>query len=343
MLFVVSLHLLGHGGVLVAVEPHTISYFIAYFYYTLAYCGVAIFGIITGFVNYCEKEKINRWKKFFYLWMQVVCYNLLSTITVSLLNDMPVEILSLIKCVFPIATRTYWYFTTYFLLFILMPILNKKVSANSRKQNIFLLIAAWLFMYYSHFLTGFFALSMLVLCYLLGAIIKKYDIQSKIDGNIVWLIYGAMFLLTWLWTVNVKPYNSFFGGVFMRYDSPTIIGMGVCFVLHFAADRRQVIFVKKVALFGSNAFAIYLMNDHPLFRSCFIEDNFEWLATNPLKILVAVPTISIFFVAGCILIDKAREKMFKVLKIERLYEMLFAVYKQSVDFIDEKSEMFLNK
>ena len=50
MLFVVELHLLSHGGVLETVSKGTLQYAIAYLYETVSYCGVAIFGIITGFV-----------------------------------------------------------------------------------------------------------------------------------------------------------------------------------------------------------------------------------------------------------------------------------------------------
>lgn len=281
MFFVVELHLLSHGGVLETVSNGTVQYAIAYLYETISYCGVAIFGIITGFVSYSKPlQKSARVCRFLTLWMEVVFYNLLLTISISLATIRSVDVRAIIECFFPIARQTYWYFTTYFILFLIIPFLNRIISENTAFQNTAFLCFAVVMLYYSHTLTGLFAISMLTLCYLIGALIKKYNVQGVINKYECVVCYSILMIITYLWTVLIKPHNSVLGGILMRYDSPTIIGMAFCIVVFFAQIDDFPKPFNGLSTLGRYAFAIYLINDNPLFRKYFIENKFGPLSNS---------------------------------------------------------------
>lgn len=204
MIFIVELHFLGHGGVLKAVSKGTLKYSVAYLYEIISYCGVAIFGIITGFVSYSKTtHNVNRIGKFLGLWLEVVFYNLLLTTSILLIINRSINVRMIIECFFPIARQTYWYFTTYFILFLIIPALNKIIAGNTAVQNTAFLLFEFLMLYYSHTITGFFAITMLTFCYLLGAMIRKYNIHHLIRKSVLFIGYFVLVLITFLWTTMI--------------------------------------------------------------------------------------------------------------------------------------------
>lgn len=326
MLFVVELHLLSHGGVLEAVSKGTVQYAIAYLYETISYCGVAIFGIITGFVSYSKPHKKNRGCRFFSLWIEVVFYSLLLTVSISLTTIRSVDVRAILDCFFPIARQTYWYFTTYFILFLIMPFLNRIIFENTAFQNTAFLCFAIVMLYYSHTLTGLFAISMLTLCYLIGALIRKYNIQCAINNRKCVVCYFTLMIITYLWTVLIKPLNSAIGGILMRYDSPAIIGMAFCIVVFFAQIETLPKPFNGLSTLGKYAFAIYLINDNPLFRKYFIENKFAPLSNSTVCLIVSIPVIAVIFSLICVLIDMLRTKLFGWLHVSSIQDKIFELW-----------------
>ena len=72
MLYVVILHVLGQGGVLGAVAEGSAQYQIAWFLEVWSLCAVNIFGIISGYVGFTEKEKPHIYANYLVIWLQVV-------------------------------------------------------------------------------------------------------------------------------------------------------------------------------------------------------------------------------------------------------------------------------
>lgn len=329
--FIVVLHLLGHGGVLSAVEDSSIEFKIAYFFETVCYCGVAIFGIITGFVCYSTKVKKRRWEKFIGLWVEVVFYNLIITFLCFYLTNSAFRVNDIIKCFFPIAERTYWYFTSYFLLFLCMPSINHNICHNDEKKDISLLFALTMLLYYSHKITGMFALAMLLQLYVVGALLKKYDIASKTRYKQIIIVYLIMLLTTYTYTILVKPINNSLGGLLLRYDSPLIISMGICITLLFIKFKNIPFIMRYISKFGVNAFAVYLINDNPLFRTVFIKDRFSDIAINSLELVYVVMLFSIFFTALSIVVDRWRNALFSIIGIELLVKVVCDYKDKTID------------
>ena len=311
------------------VSKGTPQYAIAYLYETVSYCGVAIFGIITGFVS-CSRTMKNekRLGRFLGLWLEVVFYSLLLTISISLMTAQPVDARRIIECFFPIAGQTYWYFSTYFILFLIIPYLNKTVLENTALQNTTLLCFAAIMLYYSHTLTGLFAISMLTFFYIIGALIRKYNIQYVISKGKCAMCYFTLLILTYLWTVVVKPTNSALGGILLRYDSPTVIGMAFCMVVFFAKMNSVPKVLDGLSSLGESAFAIYLINDNPLFRACFIENKIAAVSDKTFRLLFLIPVVSVLFSIVCILFDRIRIKLFNWLHVSVIQDRLYELWNQ---------------
>ena len=67
------------------------------------------------------------------LWLQVAFYTVLITALFLVISPESVGFKDIITAFLPVTRYTYWYFTTYFGLFILMPILNAGINALTEK------------------------------------------------------------------------------------------------------------------------------------------------------------------------------------------------------------------
>lgn len=89
---------------------------------------VSIFILISGYFGIQRKPE-----KMFSLWCIVIFYSILSAVIPLLLGNTP-DVVFLFKSLFPTITGKYWYFTTYFVLWIFSPYLNRIGEVLPRQQ-----------------------------------------------------------------------------------------------------------------------------------------------------------------------------------------------------------------
>lgn len=130
MFMVVLLHVIGPGGVIWA-ETFSVQYELAWFLEIGAFCAVNCYALISGFVGIDAKYKISN---LFWLWLRVAFYSILITIGAWLIKPGLVTKEDIIKSFFPVMTRPYWYFTSYFALFFFVPILNFVIIHMEKTQ-----------------------------------------------------------------------------------------------------------------------------------------------------------------------------------------------------------------
>ncbi len=319
MFMIVMLHFLGHGGLLSSVEEGTANYRAAWFLETIAYSGVATFASISGYVGWNPmKQEKNRALGFIQLWMQVVFYSLIISVGTYLFHK-EIGVFGIVKGLFPLAMDTYWYFTAYFLLFLLMPLLNQLIQ-NTNNSSVWVLVLSFAaFMYFSHMLTGLFGLSVLMLCYICGGVLKKFNVAERVSK---WKLGGGVsFLLvfTWLWKICLSGYSSSIGSILLRYDSPTIICIALGNVLLFSKINIPGNLKKPIGFLASGAFAGYLLNDHPYIREYVITGRLQYLSTNPwILLIIVIMSLSVVFVIAAACADKVRLQLFKMIKYQEI-------------------------
>lgn len=326
MCMVITLHFLGHGGVLQNVNNGA-NYGIAWLMEAITYAAVDIFATISGFVGWSPEEKRNRAKNFIQLWMQVSFYSLVISIITYLFHN-EIGVIGILRGLFPIANDTYWYFTAFFLLTLLMPALNRLIT-KSENANVWVAIVSFgILMYLSLALTGLRNLSILMFCYVVGGVIRKYDVATKISSCKVVLVIAALIVITWLWKLVVGGYNETLASLSLRYDSPTVICIAVGCVILFARMEIGSSFHKIIEFFGSSAFAAYLLNDHPYIREYIITGRFAFLAYQPVVILVTTVVFgSIAYFIVSIIIDKLRATLFRLMHSGNVAEWIVRKYK----------------
>lgn len=102
--------------------------------------GVYIFVLITGY--FMINSKIS-YQKIIKLWLPIVFWSLILYLT---FNWRQIQVIPLIKSIFPVIFNQYWFMTVYFLMYCLIPILNKVVVTciTSRNKYYFLILGEML-------------------------------------------------------------------------------------------------------------------------------------------------------------------------------------------------------
>lgn len=131
MMMIVTLHVLGRGGVLEESVVGGGQYHAAYFMEIACYCAVDCYALISGYVMFDSKFKYG---KFILLMFQVYFYSLGITIVYLILKPEYVNIGCLIKSLFPILSKQWWYLSAYAGMYLFIPFMNSIVSTMKKKE-----------------------------------------------------------------------------------------------------------------------------------------------------------------------------------------------------------------
>ncbi len=334
MCMVVLLHVLGYGGVLNAVTPFTANYYAVWMLESLAYCAINGYAIITGYL-YIDGR--HRFSSVILLWIQALFYMVGITVGVWILKPQIFYMPDLMKAIFLISTGTYWYLSAYIGLFIMIPFLNAAVHALPEREMKKLLFLMFLvFSGYATLSTGDpfgqmegYSMIWLMLLYIIGACIKKYDLGSSLSVGRALLLYVLFSFISWGVKMGIeasglevagKPLNS---NILISYVSPTMLLAAVMLFLAFKKMTFPTWLNKVLAVFSPAVFGVYLIHKHEYVDEFIIKDRFAEYAesaTIPMIGLVLFTAIVIFTI--CILIDWIRYKVFKLLKLKQWLEKM---------------------
>ncbi len=339
MFMVVLLHVLGQGGVLEASRNSSINHVLAWTTEIGAYCAVNCFAMATGFLMVGKPLK---YRKIVPMWLTVSLYSIVIMIIGYFLLP-GTAIKEDILCVFPVTYNSYWYFTSYFLMFFFIPYINKLIDVLSKKEFCTLLWLGFVLLSLLHVLSyynrGGFKLSegyspwWLMYMYLLGAGIKKHDLFAKIKARTALFGYMGMILLTiatkfLLWMVskvNIPLVSDLVAGYgtdrFVSYISPTIVASAVFLMLFCLKIKIAKPATKVLKFISPLLFQVYIIHTHFVLWKGFIAGRFAHFANlNPALMVFAVfgAAIGIFIV--CLAIDFLRLQLFKVLRVNSLVD-----------------------
>ena len=162
----------------------------------------------------------------------------------------------------------------------------------------------------------------LIILYCLGAIIKKCEIGGGLNARN--LVGGVVVLniISWWWKLFGLEFTV--GSIvvdrdfFVSYTSPTMVLTAVLYLIFFSRLILSSRAKQMLAKVSPSVFSVYIINDHRLFSKHIMNQRFAFLADgHPLKLMVVVLAFSITFVVFSLLVDQARIKAFRLLKIDR--------------------------
>ena len=187
MLMVVVLHVLGQGGVMVRTGSNDASYFACYFLETACLCAVNCYGLLSGYVGVHARFSP---RKLAGMILTVEFYSVLIGLALGLTHRPWLDRDVWLGIWLPVQWKTWWYYSAYVGLYLLMPFLNRGVAGLKRREKGNLLSVIFLVfcvgtMFAKAFsvdffsLVGGYSLIWLIILYVFGAALRLLEDESR--------------------------------------------------------------------------------------------------------------------------------------------------------------------
>ena len=311
MYMIVILHVLGQGGILSNSKKFSSSFYLGWLLETFAFCGVNVFGLISGYVMI--NSNVNQYK-IILLWLNVFYYSTIITLMFKYI---------------PYFSKLYQVTTYYLIISIFIPYLNKLIHSLNQKEmknlcltiiilfTILDLIVPEKFDPFS--ISRGYTTLWLISLYIFGAYLKLYSIQLSKKKilllYIISIIFPWIFLLKFL-NVFVSKYK-YNAGLFIQFNSPFILLNAIMLVTIFSElkIKKNKFLQKFIGILGLQSFNVYLIHTNPLVYKSYKYSFKHLINKNPfiMDLLVLVYSLGIFF--SCIIIDQIRFHLFNILKV----------------------------
>ena len=332
MVMIIGLHLLGQGGILDAAAPGSAARYAACGLQCLFYCAVDCYGLVSGYVG---SGRRGNGPRLLLLWLTVVLYSLLFALYFRWRSPHLVGKEAFINAVFPVLTRQYWYFTAYFGLALVIPMMESGLarlgSVPAVRGFLALLVFFCLLPTLLHsdafHLRGGYAMLWLVLLYLMGAALRKGGLFQRLGAVpllLLCLVSLALTYATVLRPVTVPGLSTF---TLLSYTSPTVALIAACLVLLFSRiPMNGGGCGRAVTALSRASFGVYILHTNPLlWWLAFPQGTLAGWAAWPVWALVpAVPLAAAGVYLACCAVDGLRALVFRALRLREAAQRLFA-------------------
>lgn len=216
-------------------------------------------------------------KKIVKLWLPIFFWSLFLYLLMSRIEGYGLSLKNLIKSIFPITFSQYWFMTSYFFMYLLIPILNVVVKSIKSKQQLILSILLGMTLIISGFkwFGRCAGSSLIAFCvvYCFGSLIRLN--QSKI--NKIWNNNIYYLFLLYLMLIEVPLIFYFLTnkiifwkiGQKFAFDYSTLFIVLVAILIFLIIMRSNVRYNALINRIATVMFGIYLISDNNYVR--------EWL------------------------------------------------------------------
>lgn len=289
--------------------------------------GVNVFVLISGYFLINSKVNIVNINRILKFWGQVFFY---SIVIYLIFSKGKFSIGALIIRFFPISYSLWWFASTYFVLYLLHPFLNKLLHClDKRKYQYLLLILVVCWSVIPTFLTSFYQsndLLWFITLYAIAGYIRLYGLNDKFKLKHYWFSCFIFLAITYALGVigtllglksGTIVYDSMY---FFGQQKISVLLISVSLFMAFATMKMN--YHKSLNVIASATFGVYLIHDSDIIRPLLWNDMFKNATyQNTLMIIpYSIAVVTLVYVV-CTVIDLIRQNVF-----EKLFMMLVNKY-----------------
>ena len=336
MFFVIIWHFVGQGGLLEHAEPGSIKFWVLSLVQILTVCCVNLYGLTTGYLM-CDKSfRLSRVAK---LWAITVFWSVAVSCVLFAVFPETRTFEEFVSMFLPILRGRYWFFTAYFIVMMISPVLNLVIRSMTMGQ--YRLLLAVLFLIFGIIPVGSLGydvlristghhFSWMIVLYLIGGYLKRNDCmggrKSPWRYLLVYLFFAVVHLLYKFATMFVGSPG--FSNLLLTYPSPVVVGEAVCLFLFFKDAFAEIpekgILGRLIRFVAPGVYSVYVIHVHPkVYWNADIIGLFRaWDSWNVLTVCAAMIGTAAVLFAVCICLDALRQRLFRILRIDRSFDRI---------------------
>lgn len=333
MFMIALLHVLGMGGIIGAAEG-TSSYYPVYLMQNAAFCAVNCYALVSGYLMLGKEIKPSRITE---LWFEVFFYSVsISAIMMIVYRDL-FSARNIVYAVTPIISNQYWYMTSYFMMYLFIPMMNKFADAANKKVFtativvILVLTTGSLMIKQDGFrLNDGYSPIWLMIMYLVGAYMKKFNVGAKMKKWLALLLYVISSLCSFILCVFSKKLLKIMLGNdinYLSYTSPFVVLSAIFLFIFFSKLKFGKKTEKFINYITPAALGVYLIHTHPLVFNKLMKDIAMPLVNHGTAAMIfgsVAMALAVFII--CIVIDILRIQLFRLIRINALCKKLDEVF-----------------
>lgn len=332
MFFVICLHFLVQGELIVHADPGSFKYYFFSLMQSLTNCAVGAYGITTGYLLCTRSFRLARVVQ---LWLQTAFWSVAISCGFFIFSPESRTISEAVSMFLPILRGRYWFFTAYFVTILVSPVLNLVIRTLSKQQ--FKLLLAVLFLIFGVIpvcslgydvmrISGGNHFSWMIVLYIIGGYIRVHyaeeDIAIRNSRYLLGLLLFALIHLFYIFITQTAGLPGF-SVLLMHNSSPIIVGEAVCLFLYCrkigSHIRPKSLLGKTLRFVTPGIYAVYVIHVHPLvfWNQDIIALLRPWDAWNTGKVFLAMLATALVIFTGCVLLDALRQGLFRILRIDQ--------------------------
>jgi len=240
--------------------------------------GVNLFVFISGYYLINDNGRVFRLNKIAKLVGQVLFYSLVIYMIGGMIGAQDLGVSSLIKACFPITFSRWWFVSTYFVLYLLHPFLNKLLhSMDKSMYQTFLLVLVTFWSVIPTFTSSSYegnSLLWFATLYSISGYIRLYGLNNKFSTMhyfIFWLICSFLsYISSVVFTILGTKWEFFASHTTYFFGESKITTLLISLNLFMIFATLKMNYHKWINTFASASFGVYLIHDNSLIR------NFLW-------------------------------------------------------------------
>lgn len=307
--------------------------------------GAAIYVFISGYFLISDKENSPNIKKIIKLWGQLAFYSVSFLLILTVLGKTTLSINNILQAVFPVSFTTWWFASSYFILYLLHPFINRLLQKLDKKTYQNLLII--LFVIWEIVPTIFNVpnqssdFTWCVLIYSFSGYIRLYGLNPKLKCShyalLSFILLATTYLSSFVFTVIgtkipfVSEHTQYF---YMEFSAAVFLSALFIFMTFLT---MKISYQKWINTAASATFAVYLIHDYSIVREVLWNDIVNAPAYNDSLLLIPYSiAVALAIFICCIVIDLIRkntvEKIFIILVSKYIDKIMNPMHKL-IDYI----------
>jgi len=284
MLVIVSHHFAVHGGFSFPLSEISASSLWVLLLSASGKMFLNVFVIISGYFLVNKNKYLFDLRQLIKLWTQIAFYSIGIYLVFVLTGREIFSAKTLIKSMIPICSSAWWFASTYFVLFLLHPFLNRLLLALDKsafKCGLIIMLVCWsLVPTFASYSLQLNKLLWFICLYSIGAYIRIYGMNPHLGrkhyvaiGTVTFMLMFVASLLIRFLCTKWDFLLSYADHLYMMENSLPVIIISICIFMFF--EKTKLSYNGVINIIASATFGVYLIHENYFVRSFLWIDLFR--------------------------------------------------------------------